>query len=87
MADATVYKTYDRVGSIWGMTTVQDQQIAGAIMKLGGSAFLWALVVFYFFKRFAPTWKEDNTYRRSPLTFDQVQSEFDSTPAPPEKVR
>ena len=56
-------------------------------MKIGGSFFLWALVVFYFFKRFATTWKEDNTYRRPPLTFDQVQSEFDSTPAPPEKVR
>jgi hypothetical protein len=48
-------------------------------MKIGGSVFLWSLVVLYFQRR--TTWKEDNTHRR-PLTFDQVKSEFDSTPAP-----
>ena len=46
----------------------------------------WSLVVFYFFRRFTPTWKEDNTYRRSPLTFEQVQSEFESAPPPHEPI-
>ncbi len=86
-AEGVVYKHYNQPVRVWGISPTDDQQIAGAIMKIGGSFFLWALVVFYFFKRFATTWKEDNTYRRPPLTFDQVQSEFDSTPAPPEKVR
>ncbi len=86
-AEGVVYKHYKQPVRVWGISPTDDQQIAGAIMKIGGSFFLWALVVFYFFKRFAPTWKEDNTYRRKPLTFDQVQSEFDSTPAPQEQVR
>ena len=70
-AEGVVYKQYNQPVRVWGISPTDDQQIAGAIMKIGGSFFLWALVVFYFFKRFAPTWKEDNTYRREPLTFDQ----------------
>jgi len=85
-AEGVVYKHYNEPVRVWGISPTEDQQMAGAIMKVGGSMFLWALVVFYFFKRFAPTWREDNTYRRSALTFDQVQSEFDSAPAPEEKV-
>lgn len=86
-AEGVVYKHYNQPVRVWGISPTDDQQVAGAIMKIGGSIFLWALVGFYFFKRFATTWKEDNTYRRQPLTFDQVKSEFDSTPAPAEKVR
>jgi putative membrane protein len=85
-AEGVVYKHYNQPVRVWGISPTEDQQLAGAIMKIGGSVFLWALVVFYFFKRFATTWKEDNTYRRPPLTFDQVQSEFDSNPAPTEKI-
>jgi putative membrane protein len=86
-AEGVVYKQYNQPVRVWGISPTDDQQLAGAIMKIGGSAFLWALVAFYFFKRFAPTWKEENTYRRPPLTFDQVQTEFDQSPAPADKVR
>jgi putative membrane protein len=86
-AEGVVYKHYNQPVRVCGISPTDDQQLAGAIMKIGGSIFLWALVVFYFFKRFATTWKEDNTYRRQPLTFDQVQSEFETTPAPRETVR
>ncbi|MEY2401989.1 MAG: putative rane protein [Ilumatobacteraceae bacterium] len=85
-AEGVVYKHYNQPVRVWGISPTDDQQLAGAIMKIGGSIFLWALVVFYFFRRFATTWKEDNTYRRPPLTFDEVKSEFDSTEAPTEKV-
>ena len=85
-AEGVVYKHYNQPVRVWGISPTDDQQLAGAIMKIGGSIFLWALVIFYFFRRFATNWNEENTYRRSPLTFDQVKSEFDSTPAPTEKV-
>ena len=85
-AEGVVYKHYDQPVRVWGISVTDDQQLAGAMMKIGGSIFLWALVVFYFFKRFATNWKEDNTYRRPQLTFDQVKSEFDSSEAPAEKV-
>ncbi len=81
-AEGTVYKHYNTPIRVWGLTPADDQQIAGAIMKLGGSVFMWAFVVFYFFKRFDPGWKEAATYRRSPLTFEQVQDQFDRNPAP-----
>lgn len=86
-AEGVVYKHYNQPVRVWGLSPTDDQQLAGAIMKVGGSIFLWALVVFYFFRRFDTNWKEENTYRRTPLTFDEVKSEFDSTPAPTEKVR
>ena len=85
-AEGVVYKHYNQPVRVWGISVTDDQQLAGAMMKIGGSIFLWALVVFYFFKRFATTWKEDNTYRRPQLTFDHVKSEFDASPAPTEKV-
>jgi putative membrane protein len=83
-AEGVVYKHYNQPVRVWSISPTDDQQLAGAIMKIGGSVFLWTLVVFYFFKRFATTWKDDATYRRTTLTFDQVQSEFDSTTAPAE---
>lgn len=85
-ADGVVYKHYDQPVRVWGIGVTDDQQLAGAIMKIGGSVFLWTLVAFYFFKRFATNWKEENSYRRTPLTYEQVQSEFEATPAPSEPV-
>jgi putative membrane protein len=85
-AEGVVYKHYNQPVRVWGLSPTDDQQLAGAIMKVGGSIFLWSLVVFYFFRRFTPTWKEDNTYRRAPLTFEQVQSEFESAPPPHEPI-
>jgi hypothetical protein len=69
---------------VWGLDPATDQQIAGAIMKLGGSTFLWAFVIYYFFCRFEPKWREQASYRREPLTFHAVQQEFERTPAPSE---
>lgn len=85
-ADGVVYKHYDQPVRVWNISVTDDQQLAGAIMKIGGSVFLWTLVAFYFFKRFATNWKEENTYRRTPLTFEQVKSEFDASAAPSEPV-
>jgi putative membrane protein len=85
-AEGVVYSHYNEPVRVWGISPTDDQQLAGAIMKIGGSIFLWTLVVFYFFKRFAVNWKEENSYRRRPLMYDEVKTEFDSNPAPPEKV-
>ena len=51
-ADGVVYKHYDEPVRVWGISVTDDQQLAGAIMKIGGSMFLWAIIVFMFFKRF-----------------------------------
>ena len=64
-ADGAVYKVYDEPVRVWGMSVTEDQQLAGAIMKIGGSLYLWAIIVFMWFKRFGTNWKEEATYRRT----------------------
>jgi putative membrane protein len=83
-AEGTVYKHYNTPVRVWGWTPEIDQQVAGAVMKLGGSAFLWTLVIYYFFRRASTGLAVDNSYRREPLTFEQVQEAFDRSDAPVE---
>jgi putative membrane protein len=60
------------------MSVVFDQQLAGAIMKSGGGIFLWAVIIWIFFKKFAAGFEYGNTYKRgkampdAELTGDQV---------------
>ncbi len=63
-AEGSVYKHYDIAVRVWGMSVTTDQQVAGAIMKTGGSVFLWSIIVFIFFKRFAPAFSGDRSYLR-----------------------
>ena len=51
-ADGAVYKHYDIAVRVWGLSVTTDQQLAGAIMKTGGSIYLWTIVVVIFFRRF-----------------------------------
>ena len=44
-------KHYDIPVRVWGLSVTTDQQLAGAIMKTGGSIFLWSIIVFLFFRR------------------------------------
>lgn len=92
-ADGVVYKAYDRPVRLWGISAVEDQQFAGAAMKVGGGIYLWAIIVFLFFKRFAVRHGDGYDYRRGrtmpdaeivghdeePLTTADVEREFAST--------
>jgi len=92
-AEGAVYKQYDIAVRVWGLSVTTDQQIAGAIMKTGGSIFLWSIVVFLFFKRFIAGFSADQSYRRSAraaddsvLTFEDVTDAFGRVP-PAEEPR
>ena len=100
-ADGAVYKAYDHDPRLWGITVTDDQQMAGAIMKVGGSLFLWTVIAVVFFRRFMGRWEEENTYVRSrripdaeitghddlPLTYEDVTRVFDTVPPAPEPDR
>lgn len=89
-AEGVVYKQYDIAVRVWGLSVTTDQQIAGAVMKLGGSVFLWSIIVFLWFKRFMGGYSQQQSYSRKPesvLTFDEVTREFDRVPAAPEPSR
>ena len=89
-AEDVVYKSYDTPVRLWGITAVEDQQLAGAAMKTGGGIFLWTIVVFLFFKRFAARHADSYDYRRGttmpdaeivghdeePLTTADMEREF-----------
>ena len=77
-ADGAVYKAYDIRYRLWGIGITTDQQLAGAIMKTGGSMFLWAIVIFIFFKRFASGYKYGNTTIRRPGTIPDAELTGDS---------
>lgn len=87
-AEGVVYKHYDTPVRVWGMSVATDQQLAGAIMKIGGSIFLWSIVIFMFFKRFAGNFNAEQNYvRDATLTYEQVEQAFESTPPAPEPRR
>ncbi len=69
-AEGAVYETYDQPIRVWGLSVQHDQQLAGAIMKTGGGIFLWTIIIFLFFKRFAGGFNaanKDSYKRRHPL--------------------
>jgi putative membrane protein len=84
-AEGAVYKVYDHPIRAFGMTVANDQQTAGVIMKVGGSAFLWVLIARLFFKRFMPSTPGDHTFRKledvvplssQQLTYGEVTDAF-----------
>lgn len=95
-AEGAVYSHYEQPVRVWGMSVTDDQQLAGAIMKIGGSLYLWTFIVYYFFKRFGKGFEEENTYVRAgripdaevtghdeeTLTFDHVAAAFERSDPP-----
>jgi len=96
-AEGAVYKSYDIPVRVFGWSVAVDQQLAGAIMKTAGGIFLWSIVVYIFFKRFATEYEGQHDYRRRPggampdaeiiattdseLTTQDVEREFASSRA------
>ena len=64
-AEGAVYSPYgDQPVRVGVISPTDDQQIAGAIMKVGGGVFLWSIVVFVFFTKVASSYGESHDYRR-----------------------
>jgi putative membrane protein len=95
-AEGIVYDAYDQPIRLWGISAVQDQQLAGAVMKVAGGLFLWSIVIFLFFRRFAVHDDDAYDYKRkgkipaaeivghddTPLTTADVEREFASSTPP-----
>ena len=97
-AEGAVYTGYDRPVRLWGISLIDDQQLAGAVMKTAGGLFLWGIVIYLFFKKFAAGFNEEShDYRRgarmpeaeivghddAPLTTEDMERDFAKS-APPE---
>lgn len=90
MADDPVYHHYGRQAvRVFGINAMDDQQIAGVIMKVGGGLFLWTIMGYVYFARFGKETANENSYRRddTSLTFEAVNEVFERTEAPSETNR
>jgi putative membrane protein len=57
-----LYKFYEHVPHLYGLSTLQDQQLAGLIMKIGAGLLLWTIIAVVFF-RWASEEERANTPR------------------------
>ncbi len=51
--DGVIYRFYETIPRVWGITAITDQRIAGLLMKIAGGFLLWGFITVYFFKWFA----------------------------------
>jgi putative membrane protein len=57
-----LYSFYEHVPHLYGLSTLQDQQLAGLIMKIGAGLLLWMIIAVVFF-RWASEEEHGNTPR------------------------
>ena len=59
-----LYSSYAEAPRLWGIDAITDQTIAGLIMKLGGGAILWAVIVVMWFRWYADEQRWDALERQ-----------------------
>ena len=83
-AESPLYAIYENVPRLWDMGVIEDQQLAGVIMKLAGTTILWGAIVGIFFRWYTKTQTGPRGGSHDLLTWDEVAKAFEETPAPPE---
>lgn len=91
-AEGVVYKSYDHTYRLWGISVVNDQQLAGMTMKVVGGFYLWTLIT-VLFVRFVHASEHDDRARGVPLdrrapeeavlTWADVERELATAPPAP----
>lgn len=79
---APLYKFYEDVPQLWGLSTLDDQRLAGLIMKIGAGLLLWLLIAVIFF-RWAADEERGNAARRSWQDLDREVTRMSREPASP----
>lgn len=70
-SDTVVYDYYAQAPRLWGISPIEDQQIAGGAMKLIGTGILWTYMTVVFFKWYAREEAEEKEPR-----WDDVEAEL-----------
>lgn len=63
-ADYPLYRVYELAPRVWGMSAVDDQQLAGAIMKVGMMPVIWITMAVMWSRWFHAKHADDHSYRR-----------------------
>ncbi|MFN2555515.1 MAG: cytochrome c oxidase assembly protein [Nitriliruptorales bacterium] len=48
--DRPLYRAYEGFPRLWGLSALDDMQLAGLIMKIGGGLLLWSIITVMFFR-------------------------------------
>ena len=75
-SDSVVYSFYEEAPRIWGLSPIEDQQIAGGMMKLFGSLILWSFLVVVFFRWYALEKEQEQGSRRTEVEEERGQVEI-----------
>jgi len=90
-AEGIVYKSYDTGDPLWGISPRDDQQAAGAVMKVLGGFYLWILIAIRFFRFTGAQRQADEEARRARrrerLTYADVERRFEEAGDPPVEAR
>ena len=73
-AERPVYRFYETVPRLWGLSAAEDQRIAGLLMKLGGGLLLWSVISVVFFRWQAAEEASDEQARQWRSLDRQVES-------------
>ena len=65
-----LYRFYEHVPHLFGLSTLEDQQLAGLIMKIGAGLLLWGVIAVVFF-RWASEEERTSTPRRGLVELDR----------------
>lgn len=95
-AERVVYEAYDTPERLWGIDALVDQQMAGALMKLGGGFLFGKVIIVVFFSWAASEQRQQEAARRRPrplpdlpdptapaLTYEAVTRAFGEAGPPP----
>lgn len=81
-AERPIYRFYAEAPRVFGMSAVDDQQVAGALMKVYAGSLLWGVILVMFFRWYARDQRAGVAQRPDVLTWDDVEREFERSPAP-----
>jgi len=82
-AERPIYRFYAEAPRVLGLSAVDDQQLAGALMKVYAGSLLWGVILVMFFRWYARDQRAAAAARRGDvLTWDDVEREFARSPAP-----
>jgi putative membrane protein len=80
--DGVIYRFYETAPRVFDLSAIDDQQLAGALMKIYAGSLLWGTIVVIFFRWYAKDQRE--AAEAQTLRWDDVERELARTPAPTE---
>ncbi len=72
--DKPIYRFYETVPRLWGLSAVEDQRIGGLLMKIAGGFLLWGVIAVIFFRWHAQEERSDRESRQ----WRELDTELDS---------